>query len=176
MFVRFALTAELAFSSDIPAEAKNAVEKAVAESNTVLFKKGVPKGVDEREVGRITSWSVEAQCIRLVIESGAYTRAHDALFRFRKQITAALGKFRLGLRGISIQEYRITMTGEIPDGIHIPGLPFIKSFDIRKDGLSLDLAVSAADLENNVPDRILKLIDEKIQATGYGGKIGRAHV
>ena len=170
MFVRFALTAELTFNSDLSAEAKNAVEKAVAESNTVLFKKGVPKGVDEREVGRITRWSVEANGIRLEIESGTYTRAHDALFRFKKQVAAALGKFRLGLRGISIQEYRITMTGEIPDGIHIPNLPFIKSFDIRKDGLSLDLAVSAADLENKVPDRILKLIDEKIQASGYGGK------
>jgi seryl-tRNA synthetase len=170
MFVRFALTAELAFNSDITAEATGAVEKTVEESNAVLFRKGVPKGVDEREVGRITSWSVEAQYIRIAIESGAYTRAHDALFRFRKQITAVLGKFRLGLRSISIKEYRITMTGEIPDGIHIPSLPFIRSFDLRKDGLTLDLAVSAADLENRVPDRILKLIEEKIQASGYGGK------
>ncbi len=74
MFVRFALTAELAFNSDIPAEARGAVEKTVEESNAVLFRKGVPKGVDEREVGRITSWSVEAQYIRIAIESGAYTR------------------------------------------------------------------------------------------------------
>ncbi|MCX6692809.1 MAG: hypothetical protein NTW33_12385 [Methanoregula sp.] len=110
MFVRFALTAELSFNSDISPEAKKAVETTVAESNTTLFKKGVPKGVDDREVGRITDWSVEGNVVRLAIESGTYTRAHDALFRFKKQIVTALGKFRLGLRGISIGEYRIEMT------------------------------------------------------------------
>lgn len=170
MFVRFTLTAELSFNSDIPADAVSAIEKTVAESNAVLFKKGVPKGVDEREVGRITSWSVVTNTIRLAIESGTYTRAHDALFRFRKQITAVLGKFRLGLRGIAIWEYRIVISGEIPEGVHVPNLPFIKSHDIRRDELSLDLAVSAADLENRVPDRIVRLIEEKIQAVSYGGK------
>lgn len=170
MFVRFALTAELSFNSDISPEAKKAVEKTVAESNTILFKKGVPKGVDDREVGRITDWSVEGNVVRLAIESGTYTRAHDALFRFKKQVAAALGRFRLGLRGISIGEYRMEMTGEIPEDIHVPKLPFIKSYDVKKDALSLDLAVSSADLENKVPDRILKLIEEKIQASTYGGK------
>lgn len=170
MFVRFALTAKLNFNNELSSDAKNSVEKTVTESNTVLFKKGVPKGTQEREIGRITTWSVEENAIYLFIESGTYTRAHDALFRFKKQITTALGKFRLGLRGIEISEYQINLSGEIPDGIRIPNLPFIKSYDLKSNEICLDLKVTAADLENKVPDRLVKLIEEKIQAMRYGGK------
>jgi seryl-tRNA synthetase len=36
--------------------------------------------------------------------------------------------------------------------------------------VALDLDVTTQDLENRIPDRIVKLIEEKVQAAGYGGK------
>ena len=51
---RFSLTADLVFSKEIPDEALPAIARAVEEANTVLFRKGVPKGAPEEEIGRIT--------------------------------------------------------------------------------------------------------------------------
>ena len=169
MPVRFSLIASLSTSNEITNEAKLAVEKTIQEGNMTLFKKGVPKSVDVAEIGQITGFQFSGNSIQLHFESGTYTRAHDALFRFKKQLAPALGKYQLGIRGIDIPEFRITMTG-VPDGVRIPDLPFIKSHELKNGNLTLDLSVTSADLENKVPDRILKLIEEKIQATTYGGK------
>jgi seryl-tRNA synthetase len=170
MYIRFGLKAELQFSAEIPDDARPAVERLVLEANTVLFRKGVPKDAEERETGRITGWKTEGNRLLLDFESGTYTRVHDALFRFRKQIAPTLGKFRLGLRGIEVLDYAVEMTGEFPEGLRIPQLPFIKESSLEGDTLRMKLDLSAADLENKVPDRIVRLVEEKIQAAGYGGK------
>jgi seryl-tRNA synthetase len=169
MSVRFSLTAVISTNSEITDEAKLAVEKAIGEANATLFKKGVPKGVDVGEIGQITGFRISGNTTELHFESGTYTRAHDALFRFRKHVAPVLGRYRLGVRGITIETFHIRMSG-VPEGVHIPNLPFIKSSTLTDSELSLELSVTSADLENRVPDRILKLIDEKIQASGYGGK------
>ena len=169
MSVRFSLTAGLFTNNEISDEAKLAVEKAIEEANTTFFRKGVPSGVDVTEVGQITGFHISKNSIELNFESGTYTRAHDALFRFKKHVTPVLGKYRLGIRGIDVKKFHITMAG-LPDGVRIPNLPFIKSHTLADGELTLNLAVTSADLENKVPDRILKLIEEKIQATSYGGK------
>ncbi len=170
MYIRFGLKAELQFSAEIPDDARPAVERLVLEANTVLFRKGVPKDAEERETGRITGWKTEGNRLLLDFESGTYTRVHDALFRFRKQIAPTLGKFRLGLRGIEVLDYSVEMTGEFPEGFRIPQLPFIRESALEGDTLRMKLDLSAADLENKVPDRIVRLVEEKIQAAGYGGK------
>jgi seryl-tRNA synthetase len=169
MFVRFSLSAEMHLSSDITPEAGQAVERSVTEANTVLFRRGVPAGVDEQEIGRITGWKAEGDRITLEIESGPYTRAHDALFRFRKQVAGALGKHRLGVRGIEVTGYRIVYPGDLPDGA-IPKIPHVREARRLDGAVELDLAVDAADLENKVPDRLVRLIEEKIEAMQYGGK------
>ncbi|ACL17922.1 serine--tRNA ligase [Methanosphaerula palustris] len=170
MFVRFALTADLSFSGEIPGEAAEAVEKTVTDSNTVMFRRGVPKGATDDEIGRITDWKIEGNTLSLTIESGPYTRVHDALFRFRKQITATLGRFRLGLRDIQVTGYEITLTGPVPEGLKVPTLPFISSAEVTAEKIELSLQVSATDLEQKIPDRIVKLIEEKMEALTYGGK------
>lgn len=170
MFVRFALTADLLFSGEIPGDAAEAVEKTVTDSNTVMFRRGVPAGAAEGEIGRITDWKIEGNTLSLTIESGPYTRVHDALFRFRKQITATLGRFRLGLRDIRVARYEITLTGPVPEGLKIPTLPFISSAVVTAEKIELSLQVSATDLEQKIPDRIVKLIEEKMEALTYGGK------
>ncbi|MDD1651856.1 MAG: serine--tRNA ligase [Methanomicrobiales archaeon] len=156
-------------SREPAAAAVAAVEKAVKEANDTVFVKGVPKGVPREEVGRITTWSVEGTILHLALESGGYTRAHDALFRFRKHLAGVLGKHQVGIREIGVTRFAVELTGDVPETA-IPRIPFIQSVE-RVDGtVTLEMAVSAADLEHRIPDRILNLIEEKIQAREYGGK------
>ena len=100
---RFGLTADLIFSREIPGELGPELDRAVEEANTALFRKGVPKDVPTDEIGRITTYAVAGPVLTITIESGGYTRAHDALFRFRKQIAALLGRQRIGLREIEVR-------------------------------------------------------------------------
>jgi len=169
MHVHFALKADLCFSNELGPDARSAVDVAVKEANGQVFCKGVPKGVPPEEVGRITLWEVEENILFLEIESGGYTRAHDALFRFRKLIGSALGKHHLGLREIRVREFRVSLMGDVTES-SIPRIPFIRSVRCEDGRVVLDLQVTTQDLENRVPDRIVKLIEEKIQAAGYGGK------
>ncbi len=170
MQTHFCLKATLGFNTEFPVEAVPVVEGLVNEANTVLFRRGVPAGAAEDEVGRITAWKVDGNELTLEIESGPYTRAHDALFRFRKQIAPRLGKFRLGLRGIEVKAFHISMKGEFPAGMRLPALPFINSFTLEGNALELDLRMEAAELEDRVPDRLVHLVEEKCQAVEYGGK------
>jgi seryl-tRNA synthetase len=170
MFVRFALEADLLFSAELAPDAIKACEELVEESNKTLFKKGVPAGIQPDEIGRIVRWSAEGNRLSVTIVSGPYTRAHDGLFRLRKQIAPTLGRFRIGLRDIVIRSFGITMKGDFPKGIHIPNLPFISKAALLGDTLDLALVMNATDLENRVPDRVVRLIEEKVQAATYGGK------
>ena len=169
MSVQFALSADLHFSQEIPPEAVAAVESTILEANRSLFLKGVPSDAPAGSVGQITQWSVEGRTLSITIESGPYTRAHDALFRFRKQIAAVMGKHRMGLREIEIISYMIRIPGQFPKEA-IPPLPFIRYAEVGEEEAMIILAVSAAELENNYPDRLVKLIEEKKEALSYGGK------
>jgi seryl-tRNA synthetase len=169
MQVRFFLKAAIAFSAPIVPGARKALEVAVEEANGQLFARGVPKGIPAEEVGRITRWDTEGSHLSLEIESGGYTRAHDALFRFRKHVAQALGKHHLGVREITVQSFSIALAGDVPETA-IPRIPFIRSTVQDAGGVRLDLQVTTQDLENRVPDRIVKLIEEKVQAAVYGGK------
>jgi seryl-tRNA synthetase (EC 6.1.1.11) len=167
--MRFNVKAILTCSAAIGREAVPVLEMAVEEANTRLFRKGVPVTVDPAEIGHITSWAVEGDRILLSLESGPYTRVHDALFRFRKQLAPLLGKFRIGLRGLEVVSYHILLDeGSSPD--LVPRLPFIRGVSEQDGRVKIDLAVTASDLENRLPDRIVRLIEEKAQARQYGGK------
>lgn len=167
---RFILKAEITMSGAIAPEAQSALGAVVEECNKVHFQKGVPKGALPEEIGCIRDYRVDDCTIFVTITSGPYTRAHDALFRFRKQLAAALGRFRLGVRGIQITGFSVTLIGEVPDDIVIPKLPFITASGSTPGEVSLELAVTATDLENRIPDRIIRLVEEKITARQYGGK------
>lgn len=170
MQLHFRLEAELRFSAPFTREAEAACTELIAEANRVLFFKGVPKGVETGEVGQIVGAEFADQVVTLTIESGAYTRAHDALFRFRKQIAPKLGKFRIGIREIAVRHFSVTMRGRFPENFRVPQLPFIQNASFAGDTFSFDFAVTAADLENRIPDRFIRLVEEKIEAAAYGGK------
>jgi seryl-tRNA synthetase len=168
---RFSLKADLVFSREIPDEARPAIATAIDEANTTLFRKGVPKDAPTDQIGRITGHEIAGGgVLSLSLESGGYTRAHDALIRFRKQVAALLGRYRLGLRELLVRDYRIELRGEVPEGLRLPVLPFIRSSEVGADRIAIELAVTAADLERKIPDRLLRLIEEKAEAAAYGGK------
>jgi seryl-tRNA synthetase len=169
MSVYFSLNADLLLSDDIPPEAVPEVEQSVTVANDVTFRRGVPADASEDAIGRITSWRAEGRTIALSIESGPYTRAHNALFRFRKQLATVLGRHHLGIRGIGITQFSIRLTEDVPDAA-IPKLPFIRGFSRDETGVTIALDVEAAALEKNLPDRLVRLIEEKMEALEYGGK------
>ncbi|NYT05794.1 MAG: serine--tRNA ligase [Methanomicrobiales archaeon] len=169
MYVRFSLNADLLTSGDIPGEAAAAIEQAVQEANETSFRRGVPKEAQPDDIGRITGWSVEGNALRLSIASGPYTRAHDALFRFRKSIASVLGRHRIGVRGIEVTGFTIRLEGSVEPAA-IPRLPMIQETAFDENGVLLSLTLNAADLENKVPDRLVRLIEEKAEAMAYGGK------
>ena len=160
----------MVFNKDIPPEAPAVVEAVVTEANEELFRRGVPQGADDADIGRITAWNVDGKILHLAIESGPYTRSHDALMRFRKVLVPKMGKeFHLGMRSIEVESFTITAEGEIPDAA-IPKLPMITGTTRTEDGVVFTLALDAGDLENKVPDRIVRLLEDKIEETTYGGK------
>ncbi|MDD1672853.1 MAG: serine--tRNA ligase, partial [Methanomicrobiales archaeon] len=167
--MRFRLDVTIQCSGDLPPDAVRSLEGAVEEANTRLFRKGVPSGVDANEIGHIGAHEVRGDTILLNLESGPYTRVHDAILRFRKQISPMLGEFHIGLRGLEIQSYRILLDEGISRDL-IPRLPFIGMVSEKGGRLEIVLLISASDLENRIPDRIVRLIEEKAQARQYGGK------
>ncbi len=171
MQVHFTLKASVQLSAIISPDFEDIIRKAAEEANNVIFRKGVPSGIDDSEIGRITGITVKENYIEITIESGTYTRVHDALFRFRKYLAQILGKYRVGVRGIEVHSYDITAT--LDSGVPVPNLsklPFVKSARNDENKLIISLSLSASDLENKVPDRILRLIEEKAEASQYGGK------
>ncbi|MDF0591356.1 serine--tRNA ligase [Candidatus Methanocrinis natronophilus] len=129
-----------------------------------LLKKGAADG----KGAEVKSWSLGEAEISVVIESDRYVRAHDALLRLRRPLADLLGKeYRIGVRGIEVERYEIEVESEISIDHQIPHVREM----VHRDGtLTLTLDVDEADLRNQVPDRIVSLLDEKIQAEGYGGK------
>ena len=129
-----------------------------------LLKKGAVGG----KGAEVLSWNLGEAEISVVIESDRYVRAHDALLRLRRPLADLLGKkYRVGVRGIEVAKYEIEVESKISIDHKIPHVREM----VHRDGtLNLSLDVDEADLRNQVPDRIVSLLDEKIQAEGYGGK------
>lgn len=169
MRVRFKLDARLELSRDFPPGSMSVIENAVREANEILFKKGVPKSVKNGEIGNIVQWDVDGTSLSLHIVSGPYTRAHDALFRFRKHIAPVLGKFQIGVRGLDVKQFAIEFGEDIDDQL-IPRLPIVGTVSHGEGKTEITLNVHAADLENRIPDRLVRLIEEKMLALKYGGK------
>ncbi len=167
---RFRLTADIVMSGALSPDAVESLASVVNDCNTVHFRKGAPKGVSSEEIGFIKDYSVKENTISVLILSGPYTRAHDALFRLRKHLAQALGKARLGVRNITITGFSVQLLGDVPEGLVVPRLPFIAGSRVEPGCVTLDMTVSAVDLENRIPDRIIRLLEEKIVARQYGGK------
>ncbi|MDD2639001.1 MAG: serine--tRNA ligase, partial [Methanothrix sp.] len=126
------------------------------------------KGAADGKGAEITSWKLGNTDISVVIDSDRYVRAHDAVLRLRRPLADLLGKkYRVGVRGIEISKYEIEVASERSIDHKIP---HVKEMKHEGGVLTLSLEVDESDLKNQVPDRIVSLLDEKLAAEDYGGK------
>ncbi|MBC7084908.1 MAG: serine--tRNA ligase [Methanomethylovorans sp.] len=164
MELHFILKVSFRASSDVT-PASDMIGKYLEEANRTILVKGAAEG----QGAQVVKWNVNDNKIELLIESGRYVRAHDALMRLRKPLAAKLGKeFRIGLRGIEVESFIITMPAEKP--LKALKIPYVNSIEYENGTIKLYLDVGESEIENRVPDRILTLMEDKIQQQSYGGK------
>jgi seryl-tRNA synthetase len=130
------------------------------------------KGALEGHGAKIVQWMLVGDKIDLTIESDRFVRAHDALLRLRRPLAELLGKqYRIGVRGLDISRFEI----EVPsDRAIVHKIPYVRNINFENGQLLLELDVGPggslgqSELENRIPDRIVSLLEEKLQT--YGGK------
>jgi len=164
--MRFHLEASFRLSGD--ASAAEAVLADFFAGAAPILQKGAPEG----HGAKIVQWMLAGDKIDLTIESDRFVRAHDALLRLRRPLAELLGKqYRIGVRGLDISRFEI----EVPSGRAIVHkIPYVRNIRFENGLLLLELDVGPggslgqSELENRIPDRIVSLLEEKLQT--YGGK------
>ncbi|HDN82961.1 MAG TPA: serine--tRNA ligase [Candidatus Altiarchaeales archaeon] len=164
--MEFFLVAELKLSRNIQEEEKEKITNLLLNSESVL-RKGAPQG----KGAKITKFSFDGDKIILEITSDRYVRPHAAIFRIKNFLAKELGKeLRMGIRKISARSYRIKF--EVPETPRRSiKLPFVD--EIKFSGNLCEIYLSNLDedfLRKNYVDRIISLINEKIEREKYRGK------
>lgn len=164
--MRFHLEASFRLSADAAA-AREAIAQFFAEAGPIL-----QKGALEGQGAKISHWKLTENRIDLTIESDRYVRAHDAVLRLRKPLAELLGKkYHIGVRGLDISRFEIEVESERAIEHKIP---YVREIKFENGLLKLDLDVGPegslgqSEIENRIPDRIVSLLEEKLQT--YGGK------
>ena len=164
--MKFHLEASFRLSADA-SKAESAIADFFAGADKIL-QKGAPVG----QGAKIVQWKLAGNKIDLVIESDRYVRAHDALLRLRKPLAELLGKqYHIGVRGIDISKFEIEVESERSITHKIP---YVREIKHENGALKLELDVGPtgslgqSEIENRIPDRIVSLLEEKLQS--YGGK------
>jgi len=162
----FHLEASLRLSGDA-ASAEAALSEFFAGVAPIL-QKGAPDG----QGAHLTTWKLYGNRIDLIIDSDRFVRAHDALLRLRRPLSELLGKqFRIGVRGLDVSRFDIEVESDRAITHKIPYVREIK-FENGRLFLSLDVGpngtLGQSEIENRIPDRIISLLEEKLQS--YGGK------
>lgn len=164
--MKFHLEASFRLSADAAA-AKDAISDFFEGAGGIL-QKGAPEG----QGAKIVQWTLTGNKIDLVIESDRFVRAHDALLRLRRPLAELLGKqYRIGLRGLDVSKFEIEVDSERAIEHKIP---YVRNINFENGRLLLELDVGPSgtlgqsEIENRIPDRIVSLLEEKLQS--YGGK------
>jgi len=165
--MKFHLEASFRLSADA-AKAQEALVEFFAGAGEII-QKGAPEG----HGARIESWQLAGNRIDLVVNSDRYVRAHDAILRLRKPLSELLGKkYRIGVRGIDVSKFEISVDSDRPIAHKIP---YVRSASYQDKTLTLELDVGEGEMKigeselvNRIPDRIINLLEEKFQ--DYGGK------
>ena len=160
--MRFHLEASFRLSRDADS-AKEAVAEFIGSADEIL-QRGAPDG----RGAEIVEWNLSGDRIKLVIDSDRYVRAHDAILRLKRPLAELLGKgYKIGVRGLEVSRLDIEVEAKRP----IPHkIPYVKETQYKNGVLKLSLDVGEAELRNKVPDRIVSLLDEKLQKEEFGGK------
>jgi len=162
--MQFLLIANIKCSGSLSGINSGDIADFVTYCNTNLLKKGAPSGGG----AVIDQWNVAGEKIKLKLVSDRYVRVHDALLRLKNELTKLLGKHRIGLRGVEIEDYRILMDWD--EDWQLKKLPFVKTLKQERGTLTLALDVDEFALANRIPDRIVRLLEDKKEAAKWKGK------
>jgi seryl-tRNA synthetase len=171
--LKFRLKGYVEFSKDITLLESKIDAIVTKEINTLLFKRGVPKG---KKGAKITRWRLKGNKLMLTIEGSRYLRPHDALLRLRTFFTERVGKnLKIGVRAIFIKDYSIQyLPSKKPEDKVEVRVPWIKELRVKDNELLVKLQnLDASAIQNRYVERILSRINEKIQAKEYIGKSER---
>ena len=165
--MRFELEGAFVFSGDL-APASTDIEAMLRGAEETYLMKGVPEG---EEGPKVASHELAGSELRMVLVSGRYVRAHEALLRLRKELGSKLGKtHRVGVRGTRIDRYTIEFqVSEEPRAA--VRVPFASSLEFEGETARMTLVdVSEDFLSRNYVDRLIALVREKVDAQAYAGK------
>ncbi|KAF5432596.1 seryl-tRNA synthetase [Candidatus Methanophagaceae archaeon] len=162
--MEFQLSAIIKCSGSLTGISSAEIADFVLYCNETLLKKGAPKGGG----AAIDWWNVAEEKLELKLVSDRYVRVHDALLRLKKELAKFLGKHRIGLRGVEIQVYEMTLDWD--EDWQLKKLPFVKQMNQENGRLKLSLDVDEFALGNRIPDRLLKLLGDKKEAAKWKGK------
>lgn len=162
--MQFHMRAQLRLSGDAT-RAVDEVANLLKNAEEGLLQRGAPPG----EGAHIKDWRIHDNSLELEIEGTRHVRAHDALLRLRKPLQQLLGpKYRIGVRGIDVEQYTIEVPSEQP--LKALKIPYVRELEYHDGSIHLELEVGEREIEGRVPDRIITLLEDKIQAQQYGGK------
>lgn len=167
MDMKFALNANLKCSGSLSGKVSSSeITEFVTHCNTDLLKKGAPPGYG----AKIEELNVVDERIELKIVSDRFVRAHDALLRLKKEFGKLLGKHRIGIRGVEIEDYKIILGWKEEEGLKIRKLPFVKEIKQENGRLELSLDIDGSALDKRIPDRLIRLLEDKRDAVRWKGK------
>jgi len=167
MDMEFELNANLKCSGSLSGKVSSSeMTEFVTHCNTDLLQKGAPPGYG----AKIEELNVVDERIELKIVSDRFVRAHDALLRSKKELGKLLGKHRIGIRGVEIEDYKIALEWKEEEGLKIQKLPFVKEIKHGKGRLELLLDVDESALDKRIPDRLIRLLEDKRDAVRWKGK------
>jgi seryl-tRNA synthetase len=136
------------------------------ESSNVL-EKGAPSG----EGASIESFELKDNSLNLRILSGRHVRPHDAVFRLKNVLSGELGKkHQVGIREIKANSYGIEFDLEKEPREKVT-VPFASRLEFKGKKCILEFRnLDEEFLRKNYVDRIINLINEKVEKQHYAGK------
>jgi len=161
--MKFDLKGTFTLSDDISKISKE-IEKFIATTNETILKKGPEK------LATIEHFKVDKKKLFLTITSEGTFRPHNVLLQIKNALSKELGKkHHLGVRDITIEKYTITFNLE-KEPLKDVAIPFADVKIVGKQATILLKDVSEEFLRRNYIDRMINLVNEKVQNQYYEGK------
>ena len=161
--MKFDLKGTFTLSDDISKISKE-IEKFIATTNETILKKG------QEKLATIEHFKIDKKKLILTIASEGTFRPHNALLQIKNALSKELGKkHHLGVREITIEKYTITFDLE-KEPLKDVAIPFADVKIVGKQATILLKDVSEEFLRRNYIDRMINLVNEKVQNQYYEGK------
>jgi len=161
--MRFEATLTMRFSSKLSPKKIAALKRWMKEVAPELLSRGARSA---EEGASVKSVNVTGDVMRLKLTTGKSVRPHDAAARLRRSVSQDLGReLKAGVRSLEFTSYKVHLFGS---GLKAIDLPFVKSMKKRRDGVTIDLQVTEKEIYDQVPDRLLRLYVERMEAAPAG--------